>query len=85
MTDDETYDTFEDMPPDMQDLIGNFVHSFIGHLDLNTVKRCVTAVKDGDSTPINDRHIKYDELNISDKLLVIYCRAVIQLKSRTIQ
>jgi hypothetical protein len=85
MTDEEEFDTFEDMPPDMQDLLGNFVHTLIGQLELDTVKQCVTAVKDGDSTPINDRHIEYDGLNISEKLLVTYCRALIQMKNRTIQ
>ena len=85
MSDDETYDTFEDMPPDMQDLLDNFIHTLIGQLELDTVKQCVTAVKDGDSTPINDRHIEYDELNISDKLLVTYCRALIVMQNRTIQ
>ena len=85
MSDDETYDTFEDMPPDMQDLLGNFIHTLIGQLELDTVKQCVTAVKDGDSTPINDRHIAYGELNISEKLLVTYCRALIEMKNRTIQ
>jgi hypothetical protein len=82
---EEEYLTFNDMPPDMQDLIGNFVHTLVGQLELGTVQQCLTAVKDKDTTSINDRHIAYDELNISERLFVAYCRALIDLKSRTLQ
>ena len=83
--DDYDYEDFGELPPEMQELLDKFVRTVVGQIDMERAEKCLTAVKDGDSTLINDRHIDMNAANISETLLVTYCRAMIEIEKRTIQ
>lgn len=82
---DYDYEAFGELPAEMQELLDKFVRTLVGQIDMEIAEKCVTAVKDGDITLINDRHIDMDGVNISEKLLITYCRAMIEIEKRTIQ
>lgn len=83
--DDYDYEDFGELPAEMQELLDKFVRTLVGQIDMEIAEKCVTAVKDGDIALINDRHINMDDVNISERLLITYCRAMIEIEKRTIQ
>lgn len=84
---DYDYEEFDELPEEMQSMLGAFARTLVGQIELEVAQQCLTAVKDGNAALISDKQFatKDTKLNISEQMLVAYCRAVIEMERRTIQ
>lgn len=75
----------EQWDKEVDPLLSGFLQTLINQIGVDMIEQCLTAVREADVNKLTDDHIETDELNIIEKMLVTYCRAIITFERSKMQ